>query len=509
MIWRDDKMKINKVIVHLSVTIILFVAATILGWVFKKMGFTEPNIVVIYILAVLFTARLTEGYTFGLIACVFSILGFNYFFTAPYYTFNVYDPIYFVTFAIMAITSVVTSTLTSKAKMYTRKAEEKEIESRALYTLTNQLSDAEDTTRIMEIGLSNICSLIQMDAGFVYFPNKEEQLFIQQAGTEQIHRTTEETSGLWILMQNLRTEYAEENGYIGFPIRGNDRILGVIRLEEERALELGAEKKRMLHSMIENIAIALDRVVVTKERIIDREAAVRERYRANLLRAISHDLRTPLTGIMGTAEMLMDMTDHADRRYDMMQGIYQDADWLHSLVENILSLTRLQDGKMEVAKEPEALEEVIASAILHTEKIHPEREIQVLLPEEFFLVPMDARLIQQVINNLLDNAIKHTSVEDKISIIVTYDENKAKVCVQDSGEGIDRKDEDSIFQMFYTTQTKSSDAKKGVGLGLAICETVIKAHGGRIYGGNRNDTRGAQFTFELPITTTNGSDYNV
>ena len=490
----------------MSITVILFVLATVLGWLFKKMGFTEPNIVVIYILAVLFTARITEGFIFGLIASVISILGFNYFFTAPYYTFNVYDPSYFVTFAIMAITSVVTSTLTSKAKMYTKKAEEKETESRALYTLTNQLSDAEDTTRIIEIGLNNICSLIQMDAEFIYFQNKETQNFVRQNGRDQIHRTTEETSGIWILMQNLRTEYAEDNGYLDFPIRGNDRLLGVIRLEQEKGLTLGTEKKRMLHSMIENIAIALDRIVVTKERILDREAAVRERYRANLLRAISHDLRTPLTGIMGTAEMLMDMTDNIDRRYNLMQGIYQDADWLHSLVENILSLTRLQDGKMEVKKEPEALEEVIASAISHIEKMHPDREIQVFLPEEFFLVPMDARLIQQVINNLLDNAIKHTLTEDKISIIVSYEENIAKVCVQDEGEGIDKKDEASIFQMFYTTQTKSPDAKKGVGLGLAICETVIKAHGGRIYGGNRNDTRGAEFTFELPIKIMNGSE---
>lgn len=491
-------MKKKSFVINMCITLVIIILATVVGWIFKKVGFTEPNVVIIYILAVLFTARLTEGYVYGLGASVISILGFNYFFTAPYHTFNVYDPSYFVTFAIMAITSVVTSTLTSKAKMYTQKAEEKEAQSRALYTLTNQLSDAEDTSKIMEIGLRNICSLIQADAGFIYF-NNDEQVFIQQTGENQFHRATEETAQLWNMLQNLRAEHAEENGYVDFPISGNDRLLGAIRLERNIGQELDIERKRMLHSMIENIAIALDRIVVMKERMLDREAVVRERYRANLLRSISHDLRTPLTGIIGTAEMVMDMTDSADRRYDMMRGIYQDADWLHSLVENILSLTRLQDGKMEVKKEPEALEEVIASAVSHTEKLHPEREIQVMLPKEFYLVPMDARLIQQVINNLLDNAIKHTSAEEKISILVSYDKNMAKICVQDEGEGIDEKDEDNIFQMFYTTQTKSADAKKGVGLGLAICETVVKAHDGTIYGGNRSNARGAEFTFELPL----------
>ncbi|MDD8049218.1 MAG: DUF4118 domain-containing protein [Thomasclavelia sp.] len=485
--------------IDLGKTILIFILASLIGFLFTSLHFTEVNIVVIYILAVLITARITNGYIFGIIASIFSILGFNYFFTAPYHTFNVYDPNYFITFAIMAITSIVTSTLTSTAKMYTKKAEDKEAESLALYNLTNQLSDAEDTSKILEIGLSNICNLINNDAGIAYFKETNKQILIQKLNHEFIYRNSSEVADIHLLLKNLRTEYAEENGYIDFPIRVNDKLLGAIHLKKEVWLSLDEDKKRLLHSMIENIAIALDRILVTKERILDREAAVRERYRANLLRAISHDLRTPLTGIMGTVEMIMDMTDNDDQRYEMMQGIYKDADWLHSMVENILSLTRLKDGNMDVKKEPEALEEVIAAAITHTERIYPSREIQVKLPDDFVLVPMDARLIQQVINNLLDNAIKHTTVNDKITIIVSYDNDIAKVCVQDEGVGIDKKDEKNIFQMFYTSGNKSADANKGVGLGLAICETVIKAHGGKIYANNRSDGKGAEFTFELPI----------
>lgn len=484
---------------NIGISLGIFIVATGLGWEFRKWGFTEPNIVVIYILAVLLIARFTEGYYYGIIASLISVLGFNYFFTAPYHTFNVYDPSYFVTFFIMAITSIITSTLTSKEKLYAKRWEEKERESRTLYTLTNQLSDAEGSEKIIQIVLSTIYKLLQLEVGFIYFESKDKQIFIQQQGERQIHRTSSETKQLFQVMTNLRTEYVEQNGYIDFPIRGNESLLGVLRIDKKAGTEIVHQKNRMLHSILENAGMALDRIVARNERIDARESAIRERYRANLLRAISHDLRTPLAGIMGTAEILMDITKHEDRRYQMMWGIYEDADWLHSLVENILSLTRLQDGKMAVKKELEALEEVIGSAVSHIEKIYKGREIQVILPDEFKLVPMDARLIEQVITNLLDNAVKHTTIKGKIYITVQYAEASAIVSVVDEGEGISKKDENNIFQMFYTTQHQSADAKKGIGLGLAICETVIKAHGGTIIGRNRQDRQGAEFIFKLPL----------
>lgn len=191
--------------------------------------------------------------------------------------------------------------------------------------------------------------------------------------------------------------------------------------------------------------MAMDRIEVTIERVRDRENMQRERERANLLRAISHDLRTPLSGIMGTSEILMDMTDKEDRRHELLQGIYQDADWLKSLVENILSLTRLQDGKIVIHKEMEAIEEVIGCAVAHVERSFPEREIQVEIPEEFRLVPMDAKLIEQVITNLLDNAVKHTRPQEAITVSANYTEDTLLVSVRDEGEGIAEADVSNLF----------------------------------------------------------------
>ena len=169
-----------------------------------------------------------------------------------------------------------------------------------------------------------------------------------------------------------------------------------------------------MHSLIECASLAMSRIVSVKSQIRSQQEIVQERYRANLLRAISHDLRTPLSGIMGTSEMILDMTAKEDPRYDMTKGILEDAQWLHSLVENILSLTKLQEGRMVLNKQYEAVEEIIGSAIEKMSKRAGDYEINAHIPPEVLMVPMDGKLILQVLINLLDNAVKHSKPEDEI-----------------------------------------------------------------------------------------------
>lgn len=251
-------------------------------------------------------------------------------------------------------------------------------------------------------------------------------------------------------------------------------------------------------------ALAMDRFRAARQRTKFNEEILRERFRGNLLRSISHDLRTPLAGIIGTSEMLMNMTAKDDRRYHLIAGIHKDANWLHSLVENILSLTRLQDGKPVLIKQKEAAEEVVGAAIRHISRYYPEYEITVQVPDELLLIPMDARLIRQVLINLLDNAVKHTALAKEISVSVTMDQdlhNKryAMFAVRDRGEGIAASELPHIFQMFYTSRVKHSDAQPGTGLGLPICDAVVKAHGGSITARNRTDGPGAELVFTLPL----------
>ena len=224
----------------------------------------------------------------------------------------------------------------------------------------------------------------------------------------------------------------------------------------------------------------------------------KERMRGNLLRAVSHDLRTPLSGIMGTSEMIMGMTDYQDPRYELAGEIMEDANWLHSLMENILNLTRLEDNRNYLKKQPEAIEEIIAVVLERFEKRAPGRELLVDIPDELILVPIDAKLIVQVLINLLDNSVKHTKHDEEISISVEKQGNYVRFIVKDSGTGISADDLPHIFKMYYTTSHSPSDAQKGMGLGLAICDAVIKAHGGQISAAN-HPAGGAVFTFTLPM----------
>jgi two-component system sensor histidine kinase KdpD len=484
--------------------IVFLCLATITGFFFRMIGFPETNIVLAYLLGVLLTARFLKGYICGVLASVVSIFAYNYFFTEPYYTFAVNDPSYVVTFIIMMITALLTSTLTSYAKKSAAEALEKESETKALYMLTNHLTDAADVHDIAGIAVGIISNIMDCNAACLCFDENElpEKTFVQQISPEkQIYRDTENAEEIKYKTVDLQAGYYIDTEFYNWLIYGRDSILGIIRIPVETASVMVEAQTRLLHAMIESTALAMDRLISSLQRIRYKEETMQERYRGNLLRAISHDLRTPLSGIMGTSEMIIDMSKQSDTRYDLAKQIHEDADWLHSLVENILSLTRLQDGKLTLNKQPEAVEEVIGSAVHHIMQRSPEYEISVNIPNELLLVPMDAKLIEQVLINLLDNAIKHTPPGNEISVFVVNDEEKshAVFSVADRGVGIKEVDLPNIFKMFYTAHIEHTDVQHGIGLGLPICDAIVKAHGGIIKAQNRKDGQGAEFIFTLPL----------
>lgn len=489
---------------RLLLTTVIFLAASGIGYVFRYIGFPDTNIVVVYILAVLMTAWLARSFAFGLIASILATFLFNYFFAEPIFTFSVSDPNYIVTLVIMTITALITSTLTSHAQRSAAAALEKEAETKAIYNLTNHLTDAKDIHDIAGIAVSAISRCFGCSAACLCFDenNMPENTFIQQiSDNEQVRREVMDIDEMKHHIESFRTGFDIGAEFTDWPVYGRESILGVIRIPNDKARNMNDAQMRLLRSMIESTALAMDRFRSAEQRIKSREEIVKERYRANLLRAISHDIRTPLSGMIGTAEMLMDMTAPDDLRYELVQSIQKDADWLHSLVENILNLTRLQDGKVCITKQWEAVEEVIGGAVSRIAARAPEYEISVEMPDELLLVPMDAKLIEQVLINLLDNAVKHAKPKDEIGIVVALCENTNTVrfTVRDSGVGIREKDLPNIFQVFYTSNPEYADTRRGMGLGLAICETIVKAHGGNIEAHNRADGPGAEFVFTLPM----------
>jgi len=492
-------------IIHPVLLAVLIIAsATGIGWLFRSIGFPETNIVIVYLLSIIMIARFTQGYCYGIVASVVATGVFNYVFTEPYYTFSVNDPTYLITFVVMTVTALITSALTSKVKQNAAEALEKETEAKALYHLTNQLTDATDIPDIASIATRTISTILECQAACLCFgaDGKPEQSFIQQVDAGKIiRRELNDREALQMGSAGLGSACAVGDEFHDWPIYGRNTTLGLLRIPNKTAVTLDEPQKRLLRSMIESMALAMDRFRSVQEQQKSHEETVQERYRSNLLRAISHDLRTPLSGIMGTAEMLTHMTDMDDPRYPLAETIRKDADWLHTLVENILSLTRLQDGKLTITKQLEAVEEVVSGAVRHVMQRAPEYEIKVDIPRELLLVPMDAKLIEQVFINMLDNATRHTPPDKEISISVQEDKEKSQAVfsVLDRGSGILAQDLPHIFQMFYTTRAKQADAVRSVGLGLSICEAIVKAHGGTISAHNRTDGPGAAFIFTLPM----------
>ncbi len=476
--------------------------ASAIGYIFRLIGFPETNIVIVYLLAVLLVARFSNGYIYGILASIVSIFAYNYFFTAPFYTLAVYNPSYIVTFIIMTITSVFTSTLTSHVKKSAIEAQEKESETKALYMLTNHLIDAVDMHDIASIATKIISGVIDCNVACLCFDENglPENTYVQQVSSDkQTKINVNNINEIKHKIDGSHSDYFVSKEFYDWIIYGRDNILGIIRIPIKKASIMTEAQTRLLRAMIESTSLAMDRFRSAQQRIKYMEETIQERYRGNILRAISHDLRTPLSGIMGTSEILIDMTNKNDPRYDLAKEIHNDADWLHSLVENILSLTKIQDGKLALKKHPEAVEEVVGGAVHHILQRTPEREIIINIPDELILVPMDAKLIEQVLINLLENAIKHTPLENEISISVYKDNKNATFIVADKGAGISDEDLPKIFQMFYTSNSRHVDAQNGIGLGLVICEAITKAHGGNITAKNRADGKGAEFIFTLPM----------
>ncbi len=484
--------------------VLLMGGASLVGYLFRYIGFHETNIVIIYILSVLLTSRLTEGYIYGIISSIIATFSFNYLFTAPYLTLSVNDPSYIITFIIMTITALITSALTSRVKQNVIDVEKREKETRALYRLTNHLTEASDIHEIANITTSVISDIFVCDAACLCFDSEgiPEKSFVQQIfHNMQTTRNVDDNMKIKLQIESMKGEFTINDEFYDWPIYGKEIILGIVRIPKDKAMNIDESQRRLLQTMIESTALAMDRFRQLQRRIKSNEEMVQERYRGNLLRAISHDLRTPLSGIMGTSEILMDMTKNDDPRYELAKGIFEDADWLRSLVENILNLTKLQEGRLVINKDIEAVEEIVGSAVRHISKRSPEYNITIDIPNDLLLIPIDAKLIEQVIINLLDNAIKHTKPQGEIAICVKElsELKQVEFSVIDSGEGIAVDDLSSVFQMFYTSKTRKPDGKQGMGLGLTICQAIVNAHGGEIKASNRTDRLGTIISFTLPL----------
>lgn len=492
----------------LAKSILVLLASTLVGYVFYTMGFSEANIVSVYIFGVLVISVITTSRFCGTAASVVSVLVFNFFFTVPRFTFRFSNPNYLVTFPIMFMVALLTGSLATRLKNNAKQSANAAYRTEILFE-TNQLLQREtDEQAVVKATAEQLLKLLQKDL-VIYLANGQtldSPSIFRTPDSDQCELVSEneEAVAAWVLRNNKHagatTDTLSSAKCLYLAIRVNSQVYGVVGVAMN-GIPLDSFENSVLLSILGECALALENIKNAREKEEAAILAKNEQLRANLLRAISHDLRTPLTSISGNADNLLanyqKMDDDTKKR--TFTDIYDDSMWLINLVENLLAITRIEGGQVHLTQSMELMDEVVAEALRHINRKSKEHTIRVSSSEDFILASIDAKLIVQVIINLLDNAIKYTPAGSVIEVH-TEKNNAARqvlVSVSDDGPGIPDDQKPHIFDMFYSGANKIADSRRSLGLGLSLCKSIVTAHGGTIWVTNR-DPKGTVFTFTLP-----------
>ncbi|WP_099223969.1 sensor histidine kinase [Listeria costaricensis] len=493
----------------------LLVLATLVSLGLSELGIGDQNVIMVYILSVLIISRITEGYLYGVLGSLLGVLLFNFFFTTPVYTFNTIQAGYPVTFAIMLIVALVTSALTVRIKKQAKQAVAKEHRTEVLYEINKQLLVTRNLAGIAELTNDYVARLFGRSAVFfLEDPLSGHAPAFQQvadeAGADKLLTEDEQAVAHWVFKNKKRAGAGTDTlmGAMGhyMPVISQGQVLGVLGVYclKEKGL-LTQDNRLFLRMITSQVAIALERQKLSDEQRTILIEAEKEKMRGNLLRAISHDLRTPLTGILGASSAILENTATMDdqTKTKLVHDIKDDSEWLIRMVENLLSITRINEGLVTVDRTEEIVEEVAAEAVGRIKQRFPDREIYVKVPDEPLFVPMDGTLIVQVLINLIENALRHGGETAKVWLEVGRSGEEAVFTVRDDGIGIPPAKLPHLFDGLAAGEEDQADRTRGLGIGLSICYSIVRAHQGRMAaynqeaGGHRG--HGAVFWFSLPL----------
>lgn len=486
----------------------ILVLATLLSYFFYYLGFSEANIITVYILGVLVTSVITSRRLFSVVSSAVSVLAFNFFFTAPRFTLNAYDAGYPATFLIMFIAAFLTGTLAVRLKQQIRRGAETAYRTRLLLETNQLLQKGQDSRAIADITANQLVRLLGKEV--VFYPEENGMIAapLTYAPTDlapapELTSKNEQAVAAWVFQNNKRAgAYTDTLGSakcLYHAVRVNHQVYAVVGVSL-RQCPLEPFESSIMLSILGECALALETEYAKRERERAAMLAKSEQLRANLLRSISHDLRTPLTSISGSASILMESGEQLEsqERHQLSADIYDDAVWLTNLVENLLAVTKIEDGSLQLRMVPELLREVTDEALRHVGRKRTQHHITVQEEGEPLLARMDSGLIVQVLINLLDNAVKYTPEGSHITVSIARQGGHALVSVADDGSGIPKEARAHIFDMFYRLKSDIADSRRSLGLGLALCKSIVLAHGGEITVKD-NHPAGTIFSFTLPI----------
>lgn len=492
---------------------IIFSFISVVGLYLYTIGISESNIITIYILGVLILAIWSAGSMMSIINSFIAVLLFNYFFTEPRFSFDAYHRDYPMTFFIMFISGVITSSLTKKIKEQTIIAIRKSYRMEVLLETNRRLQQAKSIEGIIVEGMSQIVKLVEKPVQFYEIENQviEKSSFFRTETMSSIENQkiaaifdnpNERGVVSWVTNNRhaagVSTDiFPEVNAYY-IPVISNGDVKGVIGIALSKLSPLPAFERSILHAIINDFSFALDKWYLQKLNVEVAREAEMEQMRANLLRAISHDLRTPLTTISGNADILLNnaLLIPDIEKNQLYEDIYKNSKWLVQMVENLLAVSKLEDGQFALEMQIELVEDIIQEALSHVVRQNNSHKISYQIEPEFIFALMDARLIIQVFINIIDNALTYTPPGSAITILVKESDELVYFSISDNGPGIDDALKSSLFEPFTTGKVQRSDSRRGLGLGLALCQTILKLHGSSISVSD-NQPQGTIFNFSL------------
>ncbi|WP_071334772.1 DUF4118 domain-containing protein [Burkholderia contaminans] len=484
------------------------------------------NLVMLYLLGVVFSAvRLGRGP--GVLQSFLSVAAFDYFFVPPRMSFSVSDTQYLLTFFGMLLTSLVISHLTSTLTRQASVAQRRERRTGAIYAMARELGAALTTEQIVEIGSRHVGEVFRARVAFLLPDSADkvrQKIEEPDAAVTLTGADLDSDVGQWVYDQQKPagrgTDTLPATAALYLPLKAPMRTRGVLAVasREPRELEV-PEQQRMLDAFAAQIALALERVhyvEIARDALVNMES---ERLRNSLLSAISHDLRTPLTTIVGFSSMLANgraaaqggdaaaAERFAQREGELVEAIHDEALRMTGIVTNLLDMARLQAGSLQLKRQWSLLEETVGAALAACKRVLARHPARVVLPADLPLLQMDAVLMERLFTNLFENAAKYTPADTPLDIgaeRVTDDGLPfVRVLVDDYGPGLPAGMETRIFDKF--TRGEKESATPGIGLGLAICRAIVEAHGGKIGALNRTapdgHVTGARFWFTLPVET--------
>ncbi len=473
-------------------------AATGLALLFRHAGITESSIVLLYLLSVVIASVMTDRAT-GIGASLIAVVLFNFLFTEPRFTFVVSDPQYLVTFPVMLTVAVISSELTARIRRQAKEAEHRELLTNHLYESSRSLLGARGQEDVLRAAVGHLSGLTDRPVLCIVDDGPASLRFYGIDGFTHDERLVlpvrevlgQPDAGRAVLVN------VGDTSFVLAPVVARGRTLAVIAVDTA-ADGLPQATSEPIRALAVQLALALDREEMSRREQNARIEVERERLRSDLLQSISHDLRSPLAAIVGSASTLVsEQTLSAVTRDDLACSIRDDARWLTGLVENLLSLTRAEERAVRFRGSVEVFDDVLAAALRRVERIHETHRVAVDVADEPVLVRMDCGLIEQLIINLLENVIQHTPAGTAVRLSIDRQGHDVVLVVEDDGPGLSEAALTHAFERFYTERL-IPDSRRGMGLGLAICRSIAEAHSGTIAVSN-GPGGGARFEVRLPV----------